>query len=157
VLVVAGRNFEGLRSVVEANGALLAVNPQPETGQFSSLQAGLREVRAHGCDVAIVALVDRPPVLPQTMALLRRSFEQAAEEIWAVYPEFAGRHGHPVIFGSNMIAALLSAPADSTAREVQQQHREHISRISVDDPLAIANIDTPAEYEELDARGSRKR
>jgi molybdenum cofactor cytidylyltransferase len=149
VLVVAGKNHLNLQPVVEANGALVVVNPQPEMGQFSSLQTGLREAQAHGCDAVIVALVDRPPVLPQTLALLRESYEQAAEGIWAVHPEFAGRHGHPIIFGRDMIAALLRAPASGTAREAQEQHRERIACLLVDDPLVIANVNTPAEYEQL--------
>ena len=151
VLVVAGKNAESLRPQVEANGALLVVNPQPELGQFSSLQTGLREARVRGCDAVILTLVDRPPVRPETLALLRRSYERAAEEIWAVHPVYTGCHGHPVILGGEMIDALLRAPASSTAREVQEQHREHISSIEVDDPLAIANVNTPEEYEELGA------
>ena len=151
VLVVAGKNHLNLQPVVEANGALVVVNPQPEMGQFSSLQTGLREAQAHGCDAVIVALVDRPPVLPQTLALLRQSYEQAAEGIWAVHPEYAGRHGHPIIFGREMIDALLRAPASSTAREVQEQHRERIVYAVVNDPLTITNVNTPAEYEELGA------
>jgi len=153
VLVVAGKNSESLRSVVEANGAQLVMNPKPELGQFSSLQTGLREVLARGCDAVIMALVDRPPVSPETVALLRRGYEQRAEGIWAVHPEYAGRHGHPVIFGPDMIAALLGAPAECTAQEVQQQHHERIFYLSIEDPLIIANVNTPAEYEKLVATG----
>jgi molybdenum cofactor cytidylyltransferase len=149
VLVVAGKNSLSLQPIVEANGALLVVNPQPERGQFSSLQTGLREVKAHGCDAVILALVDRPPVLPQTLVLLRQTYEQAAEGIWAVHPEYAGRHGHPILFGREMINALLRAPASSTAREVQEQHRERIAFLLVNDPLTVTNVNTPAEYEEL--------
>jgi molybdenum cofactor cytidylyltransferase len=149
VLVVAGKNCLSLQPVVEANGALLVVNPQPEKGQFSSLQTGLREVKAHGCDAVIVALVDRPPVLPQTLALLRQGYEQAAEGIWAVHPEYAGRHGHPILFGREMMDALLRAPAASTAREVQEQHRERIACLLVNDPLTVTNVNTPADYEGL--------
>ena len=152
VIVVAGKNCHNLRPVVETNGALLVANPQPEMGQFSSLQTGLREVSARGCDAVILALVDRPPVLPQTLALLRQSYEQVAEEIWAVHPEYAGRHGHPILFGQEMMTALRRAPAACTAREVQEQHRERILSISVNDPFVSANVNTPAEYEQLESQ-----
>ena len=48
-----------------------------------------------------------------------------------------------------MIDALLLAPAAGTAREVQEQHREHIACLLVNDPLTVTNVNTPAEYEEL--------
>ena len=42
VIVVAGENAESLAPIVDANGAFLVRNPNPERGQFSSLQTGLR-------------------------------------------------------------------------------------------------------------------
>src|SRR5947207_13343590 len=52
VIVVAGVNEAALRSVIESCGATLVVNPEPQHGQFSSLQAGLRAVLNHGRDNA---------------------------------------------------------------------------------------------------------
>src|SRR5579862_2015484 len=50
VIVVAGKNLQSLRPIAEAHGAVLVENPEPERGQFSSLQVGLREVIALGCE-----------------------------------------------------------------------------------------------------------
>src|SRR5947209_3043664 len=61
VLVVAGKNEAVLAPVAYAEGASIVVNPDPERGQFSSLQVGLREVLNRGRDSALVTLVDRPP------------------------------------------------------------------------------------------------
>src|SRR4029077_1056809 len=44
VIVVAGRNEPNLAPIVYANGASLIQNPEPDRGQFSSLQVGLQEV-----------------------------------------------------------------------------------------------------------------
>src|SRR5271169_5970078 len=57
VIVVAGKNEAALEPVVYAHGAFLAVNREPERGQFSSLQVGLHEVLNHGRDAAFVALI----------------------------------------------------------------------------------------------------
>src|SRR5271154_2375277 len=67
VLVVAGKNQSAVAPVVYANGASLVVNPDPDRGQFSSLQTGLQEVRNRGRDAAMVTLVDRPPVEARTI------------------------------------------------------------------------------------------
>ena len=60
-----------------------------------------------------------------------------------------GKHGHPIVLGREMIGALLKAPATSSARDVQHQHREHIEYVEVGDPLVTANVNTPEDYAAL--------
>ncbi|HZZ16853.1 MAG TPA: NTP transferase domain-containing protein, partial [Candidatus Sulfotelmatobacter sp.] len=132
-----------------AHGASLVVNPQPSRGQFSSLQVGLREVLNHGRDAAMVTLVDRPPVSGGAIDTLRQVFGSADQNIWAVIPEFSGKHGHPYLVGREMMEAFLRVPATSTAREVEHQNQKHIQYVTVDDPLVAANINTPDDYAKL--------
>jgi len=153
VIVVAGRNAPAIAPIVYAHAGFLTINPEPERGQFSSLQAGLQQVLTQGRDAALVALVDRPPVLPKTMSLLTEAFRSATGNIWAVVPE-AKRgehvfHGHPILIGREMMEAFLSAPASSTARDVEHAYQRHICYVSVDDPYVGLNIDTPEDYARL--------
>src|SRR5579864_6336976 len=67
VIVVAGANAENLRPIVDVQAAFLAINPDPQQGQFSSLQVGLREVLNRGRDAAIITLVDRPAAQVETV------------------------------------------------------------------------------------------
>ena len=150
VIVVAGKNADSLRPVVDAAAGYLVVNRHPERGQFSSLQVGLQEVLNRGRDAAIVALVDRPPAQPRTLARLCEAFSDAYESgKWAVVSEHAGRHGHPILIGREMIEAFLRAPATSSAREVEHTLQPHILYVPVDDPNVVANVDTPEDYERL--------
>jgi|SRR5579864_2146622 len=152
VVVVAGKNESTLAPVVYAKGASIAVNPNPQRGQFSSLRVGLREVLNHGRDAAMVTLVDRPPPSEATIQKLRDAFLAADRNVWSVVPEHSGRHGHPFIAGREMIEAFLHAPATSTARDVEHRHQEHLQYISVDDPLVAVNINTPEDYAALFAK-----
>src|SRR5215831_16170828 len=106
VLVVAGNNAATLESVTDAHGAFLVTNPQPERGQFSSIQVGLRAVLNRGRDAAFLTPVDRPPVLPGTVKTLRSTFLTSDPEIWAVVPEISQGgstlHGHPILVGREM-------------------------------------------------------
>lgn len=150
VIVVAGNVADELRPVVDASAAYFVRNPQPERGQFSSLQVGLQEVLNRGRDAAIVTLVDRPPVRSETVSYLQRQFLSLAEkDIWAVVPEFEGAHGHPIVIGREMIGAFLDAPAAGNARDIMHGHQSRIAYISVDDPFVTMNIDTPQDYERL--------
>jgi molybdenum cofactor cytidylyltransferase len=150
VLVVVGKNESALTPVVYANGASLVVNPDPDRGQFSSLKAALQEVLNRGRDAAMITLVDRPPVRPETLATLEAAYEQRSiERKWAVIPEYHGTYGHPILAGREMLEALLKAPEASNAREVLHQYQSNITYLPVDDQLIAVNVNTPEQYAAL--------
>jgi molybdenum cofactor cytidylyltransferase len=149
VIVVVGKNEANLAPVIYANGASLMRNPNPERGQFSSLQVGLREVLNHGRDSAMVTLVDRPPATAATLNTLCSAFAEAPSDVWAVIPEYNGKHGHPFLIAREMIEAFLKAPATATAREIEHQNMRHISYVAVKDARVTMNVDTPEEYAAL--------
>jgi len=147
VLVVVGKNESTLAPVVYACGASLVRNPDPERGQFSSLQTGLRAVLNRGRDAAMVTLVDRPPVSSSTIPKLLAAFEAAtAQRKLAVIPEYGGKHGHPILIGREMIEVFLKAPTGATARDVEHQYAEGIEYVPVDDPFITLNVNTPEDY-----------
>jgi molybdenum cofactor cytidylyltransferase len=150
VLVVAGKNEHELAPIVYGQGASLVVNPDPARGQFSSLQVGLAEVLNRGRDAAMITLVDRPPVRAETIQALDREFEQALKRgMWAIVPEYQGKHGHPVLAGREMIEAFLRAPATANAREIEHAHQDKVVYLPVNDPFVAVNVDTPEEYAAL--------
>ena len=149
VIVVVGKNENNLAAVVYAHGASLVRNPDPDRGQFSSLQVGLQEVLNDGRDAAMVTLVDRPPARAATLQTLRSVFADAESLVWAVVPEYNGKHGHPFLLAREMIGAFLNAPPSANARDIEHQNLRHVSYVVVDDPLVTLNVDTPQEYAAL--------
>jgi len=149
VLVVAGANAASLEPIANAYAAFMVVNPEPQRGQFSSLQVGLQEVLNRGRDAAIVTLVDRPAAEPETIEQIKTAFLSSDERIWAVAPEYGGKHGHPIVIGREMIEAFLRAPSGSNARDVEHGRQEHIRYLPVRDPLVVANVDTPEDFERI--------
>ena len=147
VIVVAGKNAEKLAPIVSACGAALVENPDPDRGQFSSLQTGLSAAVAGGYEAAMITPVDCPPLSAATLERLRASFQQAlAAGKWAVAPEHDGRHGHPLVAHRKLIDAFLSAPVTSNAREVQHTHQQAIEYVPVSEPLLSADLNTPEQY-----------
>jgi len=149
VIVVAGKNAAALAPIVNANAAFMAINPEPERGQFSSLQVGMQEVLNRGRDAAIVTLVDRPAPGLDTIARIKSEFVAGDDNLWAVVPEYAGKHGHPIVVGPELLYDFLRAPATSSARDVEHAHQKHIRYLPVDDPLVAMNVDTEQDYEKL--------
>ncbi len=152
ILIVAGKNEAVLAPIAYANGASLVTNPDPTRGQFSSLQVGLHEVLNRGRDAAVVTLVDRPPVSTTTILLLRDAYESAPQNIWAVVPEFSGKHGHPYLLGRELIEVFLQAPPTASARDIEHRYQQHIQYVAVSDPFVAANVNTPEDYAALVAK-----
>jgi molybdenum cofactor cytidylyltransferase len=152
VVIVAGRNEELLAPVAYAEGASLVVNPDPDRGQFSSLQVGLHEVLNRGRDAAMITLVDRPPVGRATIEALRDAFQATPPNIWAVVPEFEGKHGHPFLVGRELIEIFLQAEPTASARDIEHRFGDRIQYVEVDDPFVALNIDTPDDYAALATR-----
>jgi molybdenum cofactor cytidylyltransferase len=149
VFVVVGKNKDTLKPIIDARGAECIVNLNPERGQFSSLQRGLRAVLDYGRNIALVTHVDRLPVAPSTLRALKERFAQVYPRKWMVVPEHDGVHGHPVIAGREMVEAWLRAEPISTARDIEHQHQDRIEYLTVNDANVRANINTPEEYERL--------
>jgi len=149
VVIVAGNNEATVAPVAYAHGAFVVVNPDPNRGQFSSLQVGLREVLNRGRDAAIITLVDRPPAAMTTVQTLREAFETAEQKIWAVVPEYRQKHGHPYVTGREMIERFVREPTTGNARDVEHRHLDHIQYLPVSDPFVALNINTPEDYASL--------
>ena len=152
VVIVVGKNEAVLSPIAYANGASVVVNHDPSRGQFSSLRVGLQEVLNRGRDAAMITLVDRPPVSRATVQILRDAFESAPPNIWAVVPDFSGKHGHPFLAGREMMEAFLHAAPTAAARDIEHINQDHIQYVSVDDPFAALNINTPEDYAGLLAK-----
>ena len=150
VVVVVGKNIDVIRPVVYENSAYLVLNRQPELGQFSSLRLGLQAVLDRGRDAACVTLVDRPPAELRTVQMLKERFLRSSPETaWAVVPQFEGKHGHPVIFGREMMEVFLRTQPTDNARDIEHQHQNRIEYLDVDDSRVVLNINTPEDYSAL--------
>jgi molybdenum cofactor cytidylyltransferase len=146
-IVVAGKNAESIANSVGASNAYLVRNPNPQLGQFSSLQIGLRSVLDHGCNSAMITPVDCPPLRRSSLELLRETFLRIlAQGLWAVAPENSGKHGHPLLVGRDLIDRILQAPATGNAREILHAHSSRIVYVPVPDSLAKTGLNTPEEY-----------
>ena len=150
VIIVAGKNALNLAPVIAATSARLVENPDPDRGQFSSLQVGLRAVLDAGFSAAMITLVDCPPLSSASMDRLCAAYVQALTRgKWGVAPEKDGRHGHPMLVSRNMIDAFLSAPVTSNARQVKWANPQAFEYIPVPDSLLTIDVNTPEEYAAL--------
>lgn len=120
-------------------------HPGWAAGQLSSLQCGLRWLRASGpIEAAVVTLVDVPFVQSGTVARLLEAWLQSRAPI--VRPVSDERHGHPVLFGVSVFQDLLAADPAQGAKPVMRTYAAEILNVPVQDEGAFLDVDTPEEY-----------
>ncbi len=137
VIVVLGHQAEVIRAGVRAE-ATWVVNPEPERGQFSSLQTGLRALPA-GAD-CLFQPIDYPAVAASTVEVL------AGISGELVIPRFQGERGHPVRLSPLVIEELLSLPPTAQARDVIRSHYPAATFVDLQDAGVVTDIDTPEDF-----------
>ncbi len=147
VLIVGRPDDEALREEVDALRASVRFveNHHAETGQLSSVIAGLNAADRPGTRGVLVTPVDLPLIMPATIEALLAAFARTAEPI--ARATHSGRHGHPVVFGRAVFDALRHADPATGAKAVLRSHP--VLDVEVPDAGVLADIDTPADYERV--------
>ena len=149
-IAVVGRADDGeLRREVAAASvpATFVENLTPESGQLSSVLAGIAFVEAAGGDGALVVPVDMPLIRAETITTALETFDATDEPILRV--TCRGRNGHPVIFAARVFPMLRSIDPAAGARALLRDHPTLVRNVDVDDPGAVRDIDLPSEYRGL--------
>jgi molybdenum cofactor cytidylyltransferase len=125
-------------------GLPVVVNPDPDRGMASSVAVGFAAAveRWPEAQAALLWPVDHPSVDAATVTALLAEAGTGR----AVVPVYAGRGGHPTVFGRALWPALAAcAGAPAGARSVLDAHRDDIVRLEVTDPGVTADVDTRAD------------
>lgn len=147
VTVVLGHHAEALRPHVP-NRASVAVNPDPDRGQLSSLQSALIALPPQVTGFAFIP-VDCPAVAEDTVEQLARTFAQRDPETLFVIPRTGDKRGHPVFAARAIAEELLTLQPTDEARAVVHRHVPRTQYVDVTDPGIFADIDTPEAYRRL--------
>jgi molybdenum cofactor cytidylyltransferase len=149
IVIVAGHEAGRLSAAVEEGrlAARVIVNQAFESGQFSSVLAGLEAVDRPDVEAILLTLVDVPLVSAATVRAVLERYHLTAAPI--VRPVQGDLHGHPVLIDRRLFAALRAADPDTGAKPVVRAHVSLAGDVDVDDPGAFADVDTPGEYKNL--------
>jgi CTP:molybdopterin cytidylyltransferase MocA len=154
VIVVAGAHpSEVAQAVRGLAGVQVVHNLHWETGQLSSLVAGLDAIDTPELEAVLVTLVDIPLVRRDTVEALLEAWRTTRAPI--VRPVVGARHGHPVIFDRATFADLRAAPREVGAKSVIATWQARILNLPCGDAGALLDVDTPHEYDALRRDGAR--
>ncbi len=143
VWVVVGHEAEAVRDALDSLDVRFAFNPSFESGQASSLMAGL-DAASNDADAVIVALGDQPFIEPQVIdGLIAARRYQGAVIAMASYGE---DRGHPVLFGCDVFPELHDITGDQGGREVIRRYGDEVVVVPSQSARVPLDVDTEDAY-----------
>jgi molybdenum cofactor cytidylyltransferase len=122
----------------------IVLNPHYDSGQLSSVLAGLNAIDHPGVSAMLLTLVDVPfASVPTIVAVLERYRTTGAP---IVRPVHGSAHGHPVIIDRGLFGAVRRADATLGIKPIVRAHVSARGDVEVDDEGAFLDIDTPDDY-----------
>ncbi len=146
LVVVVGAHADLVSEAIARVPVLARVveNRAYERGQLSSLVAALDIVDRPGVRAVMAMPVDMPLVAAETIRAVAAAYR--VRQSLVVRPADGARHGHPVLFDRALFAELRAAPFSVGARAVIAAHPDRVLDVSVTDPGAFLDIDSPDDY-----------
>jgi molybdenum cofactor cytidylyltransferase len=125
-------------------------NPRPESGMWSSIRcAATWQGWAPGLSHVVIALGDQPQIQLETLRELLKF--GAANPAKICQPSFAGRLRHPILLPTSAFARIQSDPARDM-KDFLAARAAECAGFDVADPGLALDLDTPEDYEALQAR-----
>jgi len=145
VIVVGRPDDEPLRQEIDDIGLRFVPNPDADSGQLSSVIAGLNAADRPGVAGLLVTPVDAPLVGAATVRQLLAAISN--RHLPLVRATHNGRHGPPVVFARRVFDELRHADLSVGAKAIVQRYALEGIDLEVNDPGVLQDIDEPADYE----------
>jgi molybdenum cofactor cytidylyltransferase len=144
VVVVTGAAAERVGRAVDDLAVQIAYNPAWQSGQSSSLAAGLQALPVE-IGAAIFLLADQPFVPPELLrelvALHARTFSPL------VAPQADGRRANPVLFDRTTFPELRALTGDVGGRRLFSRYP--VAWLPWLDARLLLDVDTPEDYRRM--------
>ncbi|MDD7200288.1 MAG: nucleotidyltransferase family protein [Sphaerochaetaceae bacterium] len=142
-IVVTGFQGERVESLLACHPDITIVrNERYESGQLSSIQAGVRAL-PHAEDF-FIALADMPLIRSRHYLELAGAWDRRTD---GIRPMVGGLVGHPVLVKASLIPAILAAGAGLRMKDVLASFV--IARKESGDRSYITDVDTLSSYQAL--------
>ena len=141
VVVVLGHEADRVRGALDGLDVRFVENPDYESGQASSVRAGVRVLG--DVDAAVFALGDMPYVASESVAALVAAYEDGRGT--ALAAGYEGQRGNPVLFDSTHFAALADRGGDTGGKQVLFS-ADDAAVVETGDPGVRRDVDRPDEF-----------
>jgi molybdenum cofactor cytidylyltransferase len=149
VVVVLGHEAQAILESLEQSGLSprFVVNEQFESGQLSSVLAGLRAIDRPGVNAMLMTLVDVPLVSAATVRAVLDRYRTTHAPV--VRPVRGALLGHPVLIDRSLFDRIRGADPQRGAKPIIRAHVSAAGDVEVEDEGAFFDVDTPEDYKRL--------
>lgn len=144
VIVVTGKDHQRISEILIDEAVQVINNPAWQTGQSSSVRAGLQSL-PDGIEAAAFMLADQPFVTPLLLVALQ--LRQQAVEVPIIIPVVGDKRCNPVIFARQLFPDLLQLQGDAGGRQLFSRYP--FETLPWSDERLPLDIDTAADYERI--------
>jgi len=143
-----------LHELARHRGLEVAVNPQPERGMLSSLQAGVAALSPAFLEspdnTLLVTPADLPTLSPETVRKVIEARERTGAGLVVPVteaPDGAGarRRGHPLALSPARVREIAELDPAIGLRQLLQRHADEVLEVPVSDPGAFRDVDRPGD------------
>jgi molybdenum cofactor cytidylyltransferase len=153
-VVVLRRDDEALAAEVRSAGATVVAPQSPPPDMRSSVQHALDAIRATQTptddDGWLLVPADHPLLVADVLAQLIETWNASDAPI--LIPRCDDRRGHPTFFRWSLADEVATIPCDKGLNELVRWHKNDIREISIEDRSVLYDLDTPEDYEAMQAR-----
>ena len=123
-------------------------NPNPETGQASSVRLGIEALHSN-FDALLIALSDQPTITTAEISQLLSRFSQRRKGTEIVLPMVYAQRGNPVLFSKKALQNTLAIP-DLSCRAYMDAHPEQVQVWHTNNAAFVCDVDTPQDMKKYD-------
>jgi molybdenum cofactor cytidylyltransferase len=152
VVLVAGYRHDEIKEKIKKRDIMVVYNPDYEQGMFSSIKAGVKQLRPEH-QAFFINPVDIPLVRPATIKRLMAIAEEKPGKI--IYPVFGGKRGHPPLIPSSLAPTILGWRKEGGLKAILDTQEKLALEVPVADNFILLDIDTPEDYIHLTERYRR--
>ncbi len=147
VVVVLGHQATQVGAAIASLGARTVLNADFESGQVSSVRAGLRAL-AQPVDAVMICLGDQPFLTASDLSALQAAFARRSHGSILV-PMLGEQRGNPVILDWQSAQETLQRGTNFGCRHFMDEHPDRVYRWQAESDRFIRDIDQPADYQAL--------
>ncbi len=153
VIVVVGPDIADSTiadSITDLTRVIAVVNPTPQQGMLSSVQAGIRKTLESRITVKgwLVCPCDLPLLQPAHVAAVLEAWEAEPKSITA--PTVNGKRGHPTLFGNFWTTDILEMDSTQVGlNTLLATYPAAVREVLVEDDAIVRDADTPEEWQAL--------
>lgn len=158
VVAVRAAADREIRRWAAAHGIETVVNSEPERPMLHSVLQGLLalggvEALSRNGTAVLICPGDLPSLAPSSVAAVIAAVERGA--LLAV-PVHGAKRGHPLAVAPSVLAEIPKLDPRIGLRQLLQREPNAVTRVPVDDPGVLRDVDTPEDYRRLAAAAGER-